>query len=114
MAREPKARETFSRYDTADYLKSEDAVLAYLEAAMDEAGDDTALIAVALGNVARARGMMQLARETGLTREGLYKALSADGNPSLGTVLKVMGALGIRLTPQRVGAPARRNKRRVA
>jgi probable addiction module antidote protein len=114
MARKSKARETFSRYDTADYLKSEDAVLAYLEAAMDEAGDDPAFIAVALGNVARAHGMMQLARETGLTREGLYKALSADGNPSLGTVLKVMGALGIKLTPQRVDAPARRNKRRVA
>jgi probable addiction module antidote protein len=114
MARKAKARETFSRYDTADYLKNEDDVLAYLEAAMEEAGDDPAFIAVALGNVARARGMMQIARETGLTREGLYKALSADGNPSLGTVLKVMSALGIKLTPQRVETPARRSKRRVA
>ena len=114
MARKAKARETFSRYDTADYLKSEDDVLAYLEAAMEEAGDDPAFIAVALGNVARARGMMQLARETGLTREGLYKALSADGNPSLGTVLKVMSALGVKLTPQRAEAPVRSRKRRVA
>jgi probable addiction module antidote protein len=57
---------------------------------------------------------LQIARQTGLTREGLYKALSADGNPSLGTVLEVMGALGIELTPQRVEAPARRSKRRIA
>ncbi len=109
-----RAQETFSRYDTADYLKSEDDVLAYLEAAMEEAGDDPAFIAMALGNVARARGMMQLARETGLTREGLYKALSADGNPSLGTTLKVMKALGLRLTPQRAGERSRRSKRSVA
>lgn len=67
---------------------------------MDEAGDGPVYIAVALGNVARARGMVQLAKETGLTREGLYKALSADGNPSLGTVLKVLKALGLKLTPQ--------------
>jgi len=113
MARK-QTRETFSRYDTADYLKKEDDVLAYLEAAMEEAGDDPAFIAVALGNVARARGMMQLARETGITREGLYKALSADGNPSLGTTLKVMKALGLKLTPQRAEEPTRRSKRRVA
>ena len=93
-------KEKFSRYDTADYLHSPEDVRAYLEACMDEAGDDPVYIAVALGNVARARGMVQLAKETGLTREGLYKALSADGNPSLGTVLKVLKALGLKLTPQ--------------
>ena len=75
-------------------------MIAYLEACMEEAGDDPALISVALGNVARAYGMVRLARETGLTREGLYKSLSADGNPSLGTVLKVVKALGLKLTPQ--------------
>jgi probable addiction module antidote protein len=95
-----RAPEKFSRYDTADYLKSAEDARAYLEACMEEAGDDPIFIAVALGNVARAHGMVQLAKETGLTREGLYKALSADGNPSLGTVLKVLKALGLKLTPQ--------------
>jgi probable addiction module antidote protein len=114
MARKTKARETFSRYDTANYLKTEDDVAAYLEAVMDEAGDDAAFVTQALGNVARARGMVQLARDTGLTREGLYKALSANGNPSFGTVLKVIRALGLKLAPQRVGASARSAKRRVA
>ena len=109
--RKAPARETFARYDAADYLKSDEDMLAYLEAAMEDG--DAAVIATALGNIARARGMMQLARDTGLTREGLYKALSADGNPSLGTVLKVMKALGVRLAPQRVEA-VRSRKRRAA
>ncbi|MBX3694211.1 MAG: putative addiction module antidote protein [Steroidobacteraceae bacterium] len=95
-------KETFSRYDTADYLKTEEDMVAYLEACMEEAGDDPAYVAVALGNIARAHGMMRLAKETGLTREGLYKALSAEGNPSLGTVLKVLRALGLKFTPQAV------------
>lgn len=90
----------FSRYDAADYLKTEADMAAYLEACMEEAGDDAAFIAAALGDIARARGMAQLAKDTGLTREGLYKALSADGNPSLGTILKVVRALGLKLTPQ--------------
>ena len=98
--RKKRTKEIFSRYDTADYLKSEEDMLAYLDACMEEAGDDPAFIAVALGNIARAHGMVQLAKQTGLTREGLYKALSAEGNPSLGTVLKVLKALGLKLTPQ--------------
>ena len=77
---------------------------------MEEAGDDASFVAVALGNVARARGMMQLAKETGLTREGLYKALSAEGNPSLGTTLKVMKALGMKLAPQRAAASAKKRR----
>jgi probable addiction module antidote protein len=98
MARKRRApsKEKFSRYDTADYLKSEEDMVAYLEACLEEAPDDPALIAAALGDIARARGMVRLAKDTGLTREGLYKALSKDGNPSLGTVLKVMKALGLR------------------
>jgi len=100
VATRKRAKETFSRYDTADYLKSEKAIVAYLEACMEEAGDDAAFIAHALGNVARARGMGQLAKDTGLTREGLYKALNKDGNPSFATVLKVMKALGLNLTRQ--------------
>jgi probable addiction module antidote protein len=93
-------KETFSRYDTADYLKSEADMAAYLEACLEEAPDDPAFIAAALGTIARARGMVQLAKETGLTREGLYKALSKDGNPRLGTVLKVLRALGLKFKPQ--------------
>lgn len=99
MTTKRRKKEIFSRYDTADYLKSEKDMVAYLEACMEEAGDDPAFIAYALGNIARARGMAQLAKDTGLTREGLYKALSKDSNPSFGTVLKVMKALGLKLTP---------------
>jgi len=100
MATKKRVKEKFPRYDTADYLKSEEDMVAYLEASMEEAGDDPAFIAVALGNIARAYGMVRLAKDTGLTREGLYKALSADGNPRLGTVLKVVRALGMKLTPR--------------
>jgi probable addiction module antidote protein len=96
----PKSKkgETFSRYDTADYLKDEESILAYLEAAMEQADEDPSIVAVALGNIARARSMSQLARDTGLTREGLYKALSGEGNPSFATVLKVAKAMGLNLT----------------
>jgi probable addiction module antidote protein len=94
----PRPRETFTRYDAADYLKDEESILAYLEAAMEKAGDDPALVALALGNIARARNMSQLARQTGMTREGLYKALSGEGNPSFATVLKVAQAMGLQLT----------------
>lgn len=89
--------EIFSRYDSADYLKSEDDLVAYLEAVMDEGGNDPAYIAHALGVVARARNMSQLARDVGMSREGLYKALSEDGNPSFATIVKVAHALGLRL-----------------
>jgi probable addiction module antidote protein len=91
-------KETFTRYDTADYLKDEERIQAYLDAVMEEGGDDPGLIAHALGNIARARNMSQLARDTGLTREGLYKALSGTGNPSFATVLKVAQAMGLRLS----------------
>ena len=100
MASKKIQRVKFSRYDAADYLKTEADMAAYLEACMDEAGDDAAYIAAALGDIARARGMVQLAQDTGLTREGLYKALSPEGNPSLSTILKVVKALGLKLTPQ--------------
>jgi len=100
MARAKRPKESFSRYDTADYLKSEQDMVAYLQACMEEADDDAAFIANALGTIARARGMAHLARKTGLTREGLYKALSKDSNPSFATVLKVMRALGLKFTPQ--------------
>jgi probable addiction module antidote protein len=100
MATKKRVKETFARYDTADYLKSDEDMVAYLEACMEEAGDDAAFIADALGTIARARGMTRLAEETGLTREGLYKALNKDSNPSFGTVLKVMRALGLKFVPR--------------
>jgi len=99
MARK-RTKEIFSRFDAVDYLTSDEDMVAYLEACWEEAGDDPAFIAATLGDIARARGMMQLANETGLTREGLYKALSAEGNPSLGVVLKVVRALGLKLKPE--------------
>jgi probable addiction module antidote protein len=84
-------------YDTAEYLKTDEEMALYLEACFEEAGDDAAFIVKALGNIARARGMSQLARDTGLAREGLYKALSENGNPEFVTVMKVIKALGLKL-----------------
>ncbi len=100
MAAKKHRKKKFSPYDTADYLKSREDVVAYLEACMEEGDDDPAFVVAALGDIARSYGMVKLARETGLTREGLYKALSADGNPSFGTALKVLKALGVKLVPQ--------------
>ena len=91
-----------TRYDSADYLKSDADVAMYLEEAAREGGDDPAFIAHALGVAARARNMVQLAKETGLSREGLYKALSEGGNPRLDTVMKVARAMGVRLSFERV------------
>lgn len=87
-------------YDVADYLRTPEDMAAYLEAWLDEAPDDTAGITRALGDIARAKGMTQVAKATGLSRESLYRALSADGNPSFATVLKVARALGVRLHVQ--------------
>jgi len=82
-------------WDAADHLKTEDDMAAYLEAALEEG--DPILVAAALGDIARAKGMTQVARETGLGRESLYKALSPSGNPELATILKVINALGLQL-----------------
>ena len=82
-------------WDAAEHLRTEEDMAAYLEAALED-GDPT-LVAAALGDIARAKGMSQIARETGLGRESLYKALSPDGNPEFSTVLKVVRALGLRL-----------------
>jgi probable addiction module antidote protein len=89
--------ETFTPFDTANYLDTVEDVAAYLEAVIDEADDDPTVIAQALGSIARSRNFSQIARQAGMSREGLYKALSADGNPSLATVIKVSHALGLRL-----------------
>ncbi len=82
-------------WDAADYLETGEDMAAYLEAAFEDG--DPALIAAVLGDIARVRGMTQIAREAGLGRESLYKALSPEGNPEFATVLKVMRALGLRL-----------------
>ena len=89
--------ETFSPFDSADYLATFDDVAAYLEAVIDEGDDDPAHITQALGAIARSGNVSELARRAGMSREGLYKALSPDGNPSFATVLKVSRALGLRL-----------------
>lgn len=83
-------------FDPAAYLDDDEAIAAFIDASLDE--DSPAEMADALGVVARARGMTQIAKETGLSRESLYKALSADGNPSLDTLLRVMKALRLKLT----------------
>jgi probable addiction module antidote protein len=85
-------------YDVAETLRTPDEMAAYLEACIEEADGDAAFIAKALGDIARAQGMTQVARQTGLSRESLYKALSGDRSPSLDTVLKVISALGLKLS----------------
>jgi probable addiction module antidote protein len=82
-------------WDPADHLATEEDSAAYLEAALEEG--DPALVAAALGDIARAKGMSQVAREAGLGRESLYKALSPSGNPEFATIMKVLSALGLRL-----------------
>ena len=84
------------KWDSAEHLKTDEDMAAYLEACLQEAGDDAAFIANALGNIARAKGMTQLSKDTGLGRESLYKALSGEGNPSFATILKVTHALGLK------------------
>lgn len=96
--RRPAAGKTkLFRYDVAEQLRTPAEMAAYLEAWLDEAPDDIAGIARALGDIARARGMTRVARDAGLSRESLYKALGKRGNPSFSTVLKVARAVGVRL-----------------
>ncbi len=94
---------TFSHYDTADYLQTEEDIAAYLDAVMEE--NDTALLAAALGDIARARNMSQLAKDVGMSREGLYKALSGEGNPAFSTISKVANSLGLRLSIKPLSRP---------
>lgn len=92
---EKKAHKQVAPYDAAEFLETDEDIVAYLNAALDDG--DPALVPAALGDIARTRGMTQLARETGVTRDGLYKALSPTGNPSFATVQKVVKALGYKL-----------------
>ena len=84
-------------YDVAEHLRTSEEMAAYLDAWLDEAPEDATGIAKALGDIARAKGMSQVAKDAGLSRESLYRALSAGGNPSFATVLKVARALGVKL-----------------
>lgn len=86
-----------SRYDVAEHLRTSEEMAAYFEACLEEADGDAAFIAKALGDIARARGMSQVARDAGLSRESLYKALSGERSPDFETILKVVGALGLEL-----------------
>jgi len=87
----------FSRFDAAEYLKTPEDMAAYLDACFEEDAGDGALIRAALNDIARAKGMTQIARDTGLGRESLYKALGSHGNPEFATIMKVMKALGLKL-----------------
>ena len=93
-----------SPWDPARYLNSPGAIAAYLEAALEDGAPK--LIAAAIGDVAKARGMAQLARDTGLARESLYRALSQEGNPEFGTVVRVLQAFGLRLHVHPLQAPS--------
>ena len=86
-----------TRYDVAEHLRTQEEMAAYLEACLEEADGDAAFVAKALGDSARAKGMAQVARDAGLSRESLYKALSGERRPGFDTILKVMGALGLQL-----------------
>ena len=86
-----------SKYDVADHLRTPEEMAAYLEASFEAAEGDAAFIAKALGDIARAKGMGQVAKDAGLSRESLYKALSGERSPSFDTILKVLQALGLRL-----------------
>ena len=96
-----------TRYDVAEHLRDPEEMAAYFEACLEESGGDAAFIAKALGDIARARGMSQVARDAGLSRESLYKALSGERIPRFDTILKVISALGLKLHAEAVHAPAR-------
>ena len=89
--------EEYTRWDAADYIKAEDDARLYLEACFEEDPGDGSVVRAALNDIARARGMTQLAQEVGITREGLYKALGPEGNPSFATVLRITRDLGMQI-----------------
>lgn len=98
------AKTITTKFDVAEHLRTPEEMAAYLEACLEEANCDAAFIAKALGDIARARGMTQVARDAGLSRESLYKALSGERSPGFDTVLKVLQALGLKLHAEAVQA----------
>jgi len=99
-ARKKPVKVKISAYDVAEHLRTPEEIAAYLDAWLEEAPEDVSGIARALGDIARAKGMSEVAKEAGLSRESLYRALSEGGNPSFATVLKVARALGVRFHAQ--------------
>jgi probable addiction module antidote protein len=93
------------KWDSAEHLQTEEDMALYLETCLEEAGDDAAFIAKALGNLAKAKGMSQLAKDCGLGRESLYKALSGEGNPSFATILKVLKSLNLEFHVTKASVP---------
>jgi probable addiction module antidote protein len=91
-----------TKWGSAEHLKTEEDIQLYLDACLEESGDDPSFIVHAFGVIARARNMSQLSRDTGLTREGLYKALSPEGNPTFSTVAKIAKAFGFKLSVQSI------------
>jgi probable addiction module antidote protein len=102
------AKTKTTKYDVSEHLRTSEEMAAYLEACIEEANGDATFIAKALGDIARAKGMSQVARDAGLSRESLYKALSGERSPGFDTVLKVIGALGIGLRVEVAHAKAQR------
>jgi probable addiction module antidote protein len=102
------AKTKTTKYDVSEHLRTSEEMAAYLEACIEEANGDAAFIAKALGDIARAKGMSQVARDAGLSRESLYKALSGERSPGFDTVLKVIGALGIGLRAEATHTKAQR------
>jgi probable addiction module antidote protein len=98
------AKTKTSKYDVAEHLRTPEEMAAYLEACLEEAKGDAAFIAKALGDIARAKGMTQVARDAGLSRESLYKALSGERSPGFDTIIKVISALGLELHAKAVQA----------
>jgi len=103
-----------TRYDVAEHLRTPEEMAAYLEACLEEADGDAAFIAKALGDIARAKGMAQVARDAGLSRESLYKALSGERSPDFATILKVVEALGLKLHAQVPRGKSRRSASRTS
>ena len=103
------AKTATSRYDVAEHLRTPEDMVAYLDASIEEADGDAAFLAKALGDIARARGMAQVATDTGLSRESLYKALSSERVPRFDTVLRVVGALGLTLRAEASSAAQRQS-----
>jgi probable addiction module antidote protein len=105
---------TTTQYDVAEHLRTPEEMAAYLEACFEDANGDAAFIAKALGDIARAKGMARVARDAGLSRESLYKALSGERSPGFDTILKVIGALGLKLQARVPRGPGSRPSGRTA
>ena len=97
------AKTKTTKFDVSEHLQTPEDMAAYLEASIEEANGDATFIAKALGDIARAKGMSQVARDAGLSRESLYKALSGDRSPGFDTILKVTHALGIKIHAEPAG-----------